>query len=117
MTIDKIQVTAARTFNHPHESYSNLRPAVILTATLAPDEDASTCVKNLQQQAEGLVEDHKAGLLKSLEELYQLTERQAEVRGLEGQLRRAQTRLEEIRKENPGLVLIGNGEEVPHASE
>lgn len=111
MTIEKIQVTAARTFNHPHESYSNLRPSVLLMASVAPDEDVNKCVKQLQQQAEGLVEDHKQGLIKSLEELWQLTERQAEVRGLESQLKRAQSRLDEIRAENPSLALIGNGGE------
>lgn len=111
MTIEKIQVTAARTFKHPHESYSNLRPSVLLMASVAPDEDVNKCVKQLQQQAEGLVEDHKQGLIKSLEELWQLTERQAEVRGLESQLKRAQSRLDEIRAENPSLALIGNGGE------
>jgi len=116
MQVTTIQVTAARTFNHPHEQYSNLRPAVTMAATLAPGDDPTASIKALQQQAEGLVEDHKQGLLKSLEELYQLTERQAEVRGLETSLKRAQSRLEEIRKENPCLV-IGNGEEISHAAD
>lgn len=108
MTVEKIQVTAARTFNHPHESFSRLRPSVLLMATVGPEEDVNQAVKKLQQQAEGLVEDHKQGLLKSLEELWQLTERQAEVRGLEQSLKRAQSRLEEIRAENPGLALIAS---------
>ena len=52
-----------------------------------------------------IVEDHKRGLLGSIEELYQLTERQAEVRGLQNELERAQKRLESIRSENPTLQL------------
>lgn len=105
MIINRIVVTAGRTFNHPHEQFSNLRPTVQLDATLTDGEDAGKAARELQQKAEGLVEDHKQGLLRSIEELYQLSERQAEVRGLERELRRAQDRLEEIRKQNPTLAL------------
>jgi hypothetical protein len=103
--ITEITVTAARTFNHPHEQYSNLRPEVTMRATVGEGEDATEAVKELQSRAEGMVEDHKQGLLKSLEELYQLTERQQEMRGLQSQLTRAQDRLNEIRKEHPQLAL------------
>jgi len=109
MKIQTITVTAGRTFNHPHESYSNLRPEVVLTATLSEGEDATTAAKQLQAQAEGLVEDHKQAMLKSIEELYQLTERQAEMRGLQKELLRAQERLEEIRQAHPQLQLVGEG--------
>ena len=107
MKINTITVTAGRTFNHPHEQYSNLRPEVTMTATLDDGEDPHVAIRDLQQRAEGLVEDHKRGLLHSIEELYQLTERQAEVRGLEAELKRAQDRLTEIRKEHPTLQLEG----------
>ncbi len=96
MKINTIQVTAGRTFNHPHEKYSNLRPEVVLNATLAEEDDPLECTRRLQAQAEGLVEDHKQGLLRSIEELYQLTERQAEMRGLQSQLSATQRRLDEI---------------------
>ena len=105
MKINTITVTAGRTFNHPHEQYSNLRPEVVMTATIEDGEDPHVAVRDLQQRAEGLVEDHKRGLLHSIEELYQLTERQAEVRGLQQELERAQKRLESIRSENPTLQL------------
>jgi predicted KAP-like P-loop ATPase len=105
MKIKCITVTAGRTFNHPHEQYSNLRPEVTMTATLDDGEDAAEAAKQLQQRAEGLVEDHKQGLLKSLEELYSLTTKQAEMRGLQRQLADAQSRLDEIRKEHPQLTL------------
>ena len=107
MKINTITVTAGRTFNHPHEQYSNLRPEVAMTATLEDGEDASAATKELQSRAEGLVEDHKRGLLSSIEELYQLTERQAEMRGLQAQLQQTQERLAEIRKEHPQLKLEG----------
>lgn len=105
MKITNIKVTAGRTFNHPHEQYSNLRPEVTMEASLEPGEDASESIKHLQQRAEGLVEDHKQSLLKSIEELYQLTERQSEMRGLQQELKRAQDRLDTIRSEHPTLAL------------
>jgi hypothetical protein len=105
MKITTITVTAGRTFNHPYEQYSNLRPEVTMSATLDDGEDPHVAARDLQQRAEGLVEDHKASLLNSIEELHLLTERQAEMRGLEMQLKRAQDRLTEIRKENAALQL------------
>lgn len=105
MKINTISVTAGRTFHHPHEDYSNLRPSVTMTATLEDGEDATKSARELQARAEQLVEDHKQGLLRSIEELYQLSTRQAEMRGLQKQLEIAQQRLDEIRKENPTLQL------------
>lgn len=105
MKINTITVTAGRTFNHPHEQYSNLRPEVVMTATLSDTENPAEAIKHLQAKAEQLVEDHKQGLLQSIEELYQLSTKQAEMRGLQKELVRAQNRLEEIRKEHPQLQL------------
>lgn len=98
MKVNTITVTAGRTFNHPYESYSNLRPEVTLTASLDEGESAMIATKQLQAQAEQLVEDHKNNLMKSIEELHLLTERQREMKGLQLQLERAQERIEQIRK-------------------
>lgn len=76
-----------------------------MTATLEDSEDATKAAHELQARAEQIVEDHKRGLLASIEELYQLTERQAEMRGLQNELERAQKRLEAIRAEHPTLQL------------
>lgn len=105
MKINTITVTAGRTFNHPYEQYSNLRPEVTMSATLEDGEDAAKATKELQQRAEGLVEDHKQGLLKSIEELQTLTEKQQKIRGLQMQLKCAQEQLDTIRKEHPQLQL------------
>ncbi len=111
MTITKIQVTAGRTFNHPREDYSNLRPAVTMIATLDPVDDPVAATRELQAKAESLVEDHKRQLLQSIEELYQMTEARAELTNVEDQLRRLQARTEELRKRHPELKLIeGNRE-------
>ena len=106
MKITNIVVRAGRTFSHPYEDYSNLKPEVELTATLDESDDAKVAVQQLQAQAEGMVEDHKQGLLKSIEELHNLSERTAEVQGLQRQLQQAQTRLEQIRTENPEPKLL-----------
>lgn len=114
MKITQITVTAGRTFNHPHEQYSNLRPEVVLTASLDEGEDPGAAARELQAKAEGMVEDHKQGLLRSIEELHQLTERQSEVRGLQKQLTSAQDRIEQLRKQYPELQLsAGRDAEVP----
>lgn len=117
MKIDSITVTAGRTFNHPYENYSNLRPEVVLHATLDPGDDAEACAKQLQARAETLVEDHKQGLLKSIEELQVLGQVRSEFLSLDSQLRRHQARLEEIRAAHPQLAEqltlapTGNGSE------
>ncbi|PYJ09787.1 MAG: hypothetical protein DMF06_08580 [Verrucomicrobia bacterium] len=104
MKITTITVNAGRTFKHPHEDYSNLRPSVSMTATLDEGDDPSKVTQQLQARAEQLVEDHKRSLLQSIEDLYQLSTRQAEVRGLQKELERAQRRLDEIRSEHPQLT-------------
>lgn len=76
-----------------------------MTATIDEGEDAQVAARDLQQRAEGLVEDHKRSLLNSIEELHQLTERQSEMRGLQSELKRAQQRLDTIRAEHPQLAL------------
>lgn len=110
MKITQIKVTAGRTFNHPHEQYSNLRPEVTLHADLAEDEDPVAASKQLQATAEGLVEDHKNGLLRSLEELYQVGQRREEMIGLQRQLQSAQKRIDEIRANHPALLAISSDE-------
>ena len=98
MEITEVTVSAGRTFNHPYETYSNLRPNVTIKANLAPGEDAQKAINDLQALAEKSVEDHKQGLLRSLEELHNLTERQREMTTLADELRRNQLRLERIRR-------------------
>ena len=106
MTITRIQVTAGRTFNHPYEQFSNLRREVGLEASLAEGDNPIDSTKELQARAEGLVEDHKQGILKSLHELNQLHEHAAEVRGLQHELTKAQHRLDALRAEHPELKLL-----------
>lgn len=103
--ITEITVSAGRTFNHPHESFSNLKPHVALKVEVLPGEDAGEVAKRLQVQAEGLVEDLKQSMLKSLEELYHLSKTQARIEGLRSTIERAQRELNVARKELPAPTL------------
>jgi len=105
MQVTEISVSAGRTFNHPYESFSNLKSYLTLKATLDEGEDPAAVAKGLQAKAEQLVEDHKQNMLKSLEELNNLTIAQQEMISLERQLKSAQERINELRKNNPQLEI------------
>lgn len=72
MKVTEIVVSAGRTFNHPHEQFSNLRPEVTLKASLDEADNPDECVKALQARAEQIIEDHKTHMLASLQQLYRL---------------------------------------------
>ncbi len=101
MKVTEIVVGAARTFNHPYENYSNLKPSVTLKATVSDGEDADKCVQDLQAKAEKLVEEHKHHLLHELERLERLTQTQQQVSNLEAEIKRAQQQLEAMRQNYP----------------
>lgn len=105
MQVTEITVSAGRTFNHPFEQFSNLRPSVTVKAIVAEGEDPTKAINELQALAEKTVEDHKQALLHSLEELHYLSEAQRDMTTLAEQITQAQTRLEAIRKNHPQLAL------------
>ena len=102
MQVTEIVVSAGRTFNHPYEQYSNLKPHVTVKASLSEGEDFQAAIKELQSVAEGLVEDHKRNLLASIEELQEMSRRQQEVTRLESTIRRAQQDLDRLRESYKG---------------
>lgn len=104
MRITEIVASAGRTFNHPHEEYSNLKPHVSLKAVLTEDDDPIACMKQLQQQAEQLVEDQKVNMLKALENIFQMGEAKTRMIGLARQLKNAQDEIDNLRKQWPGLT-------------
>ncbi len=105
MKIEEITVHAGRTVNHPFESYSNLRPAISLRATLDEGEDPEKATKELQAKAERLVEDHKNHMIESLENLYEMRENQRQIANLEHEIKNGQDRLESLRKRRDQLTL------------
>lgn len=98
MKVTTIKVDAGRTFNHPYESYSNLRPSVTLTASIEEGDNPDECAKSLQARAEELVENHKQHLLASLERLHELSVLDREVSSLETSIKQNQTRLSHLRE-------------------
>ena len=65
MKITEISVHAGRTFNDPHEQFSNFRPGITIRAELRDDEDAAAMIAELRRRAEDEVEEAKRSLLAS----------------------------------------------------
>ena len=105
MKVTEIIVSAGRTFNHPYEGYSNLRPQITVKASLEDGEDPAIAVKELQGKAEKLVEDHKQNMLQTLHELHHLSTAKQEIYDVERKLADLNVRLGDLRKENPQLAL------------
>lgn len=97
MQVVKITVAAGRTFNHPYEQYSNLRPSITLEATLDDADDPTTATKALQAQAEELVEEHKRNLLASIEQIAQMARREQEIARLSRMIAEQQRNLDSLR--------------------
>lgn len=81
MNIIEIVVSAGRTFNHPHESFSNFKQSVSLKATLVDGELYEQAVVKLQDSAEAFAENLKERTLKALDKLRSLEDakRQLEI--------------------------------------
>jgi hypothetical protein len=106
MKVTEITVVAARTFNHPREQYSNLRPSVAIKASLAEGENFEIAINQLQAKAEKSVEDHKMLMLNQIEDLYRLGVRQRQIADLEQTILKAQADLDSLRQ-NSGNLLEG----------
>lgn len=97
MKITEVKVSAGRTFNHPFESYSNLRCDVHLQAVLEDGEDPKAATQSLQAQAEESAETHKQSLLSNLQKLQEITEQNREITELERRMDEAGLRLKALR--------------------
>lgn len=106
MKVNEIRVSAGRTFNHPYESYSNLRFDVHLNAKLDEGEDPVAATRQLQAQAEEMAEQHKESLLKNIHDLQRIARANEEMSVLEARIRQAQQRLDELKKSTPPLPLF-----------
>lgn len=96
MQVTTITVKAGRTFNHPIESYSNLRCDAAMTATLEPGEDPIEATKALRSQVETLCEEHKQEMLESIRALEERQRRNARRILLANQIDSLQGELEEL---------------------
>jgi len=96
MQVTTITVKAGRTFNHPLESYSNLRCDAQMTATLDAGDDPVEATKQLRQTVETLCEDHKQEMLQSIEALEERRRNNARRISLKNQIDQMQGELESL---------------------
>lgn len=104
MKITEIIVSAGRTFNHPYENFSNLRPQVTFKAALEDGEDPERAAKDLQAKAESMIEDHKNHMLSSLHKLHEMQKYEECVASLEQTIQNAQRDLDALRMKQKSLI-------------
>lgn len=104
MKVTEVIVSAGRTFNHPYEQFSNLRPGITVKATLEEGDTLEQVSKELRAKAESLVEDDKKNMLDSLRKLHLMAKYEDQVTSLEDKIKEAQEQLEHVRKQKQGLL-------------
>lgn len=102
--IVEVTVAAGRKFNHPYEDFSNLSPHLSIRAEIQEGEDPKAVIKELQAEAESLVEDHKQHILASLKQLHLMAQYERKVACLEDSIKRAQADLEKLREQQAILL-------------
>lgn len=106
MRIKTIRVSAGRTIPHPHESYSNMKFFVELTAEIKATEDAARATARLQIHVDEMLSmevalrlsEIEAAAAKKREEREAEMKKQQILRDAERAIREAEHRLECIRK-------------------
>ncbi len=98
MNVTEITVHASRTLPHPVEQFANIRPSVTLKADLSDGDDTAECVKQLQRNAELLVEEHAVLLRSSLQERDVMEREANEITSLSDNIHRQTQRLEELKE-------------------
>lgn len=72
MNIERITLTAGRTFNHPHERFANFRFDISLQIQLGPEDDSARVLKQFHAELELSAEQHKKRILEECERLYKI---------------------------------------------
>lgn len=101
MIITEIIVSAGRTFNHPYESYSNLKPQLTLKATIQEGDDVQHSILALQDRAETMIEQHKQQMLADMEAMEHLRRYDQQIASLETEITKATQRLEQLKQMTP----------------
>lgn len=107
MKITEINVHAGRVIPHPTTSYSNLKPGISYKAVLEEGEDATEATKALQAKAESLLEDHCRHMVNCIQELEELSRKQARIASLQSAIERAQRDLDDVRNGMAPLEING----------
>jgi hypothetical protein len=63
MQVTEIRVEASVTVASANRAYSNVKPSVVMVATLAADDDPELCARQLQQRANSICIEHASHLL------------------------------------------------------
>ena len=116
MIVTQITIRAGRTFNHPHEQFSNLRCDVEATATVAENESAADAIKLLQSRLEEAVEEHKNKMLTDIRFLKQKAELEKSIAKAEREIQEREQYLKSMREHRDNmtestLVTIGVDDE------
>ncbi len=90
MKITTITVTAARGFNHPHESFANFKLDSTLTAELDPQEDAEAVHGILRAKVEALADKAKADILADIRHKREIAEAQQQVDYLRSRIKQTE---------------------------
>ncbi len=98
MKITEVIVSAGRTFNHPHEQYSNLRPGLTIKATPEEGETLEQINSVLREKAEKLIEADKGRMIADIINLEEITRRNNETLRLESLIRASTNKLNELRE-------------------
>lgn len=99
MKINTVTVSAGRTVSHPIEDFANIRPELSMTATLEEGDDPVAVVRELQAQAERLVQDHLDRLVDTLVTIDRMDRQDRQIANLETELAERQKRLDALRAE------------------
>ena len=70
LKVTEVTVSAARSFNHPYEMYSNFKPMLSIKAAVIEGEDVPEKICALQQNAERIIENHKQRILDEIDNYY-----------------------------------------------
>ena len=109
MTIAQITVHASTSFDHPHESFSNFKPGVTLTATLGPEENHQDAVTTLQRYAHDLVAEEKTRILAHIEVEAGIAEEETAIKHLQNG---EQASIRNIARRDAIIAVAWNGEPV-----
>lgn len=96
MKITSIKVSAARGFNHPHESYANFRFEIHQEVVIEEGDDPQAVLAALQEQTEIAAEAHKKRILSDIERLRLIQQGEEQLKRLKARQKQTDDTPQEI---------------------
>lgn len=106
MKITSIKVSAARGFNHPHESYANFRFEIHQEAVIEEGDDPQAVLVALQERTETAAESHKKRILSDIERLRLIQQGEEQLNRLKARQKQNDDTPEEIAKTEEMLARL-----------